>query len=88
MGEAGLKKKTGLGMAALIIGANLPDIDVLGLLVNENLAWRRGWPLPWFYSIMCRVKEASGQQIACPSIAAGFWRWPMSDGFRTLCSII
>ncbi|NBU83059.1 MAG: metal-dependent hydrolase [Sphingomonadaceae bacterium] len=43
LGEAGLKKKTGLGMAALIIGANLPDIDVLGLLVNENLAWRRGW---------------------------------------------
>ena len=43
LGEAGLKKKTGLAMAALIIGANLPDIDVLGLLVNENLAWRRGW---------------------------------------------
>lgn len=43
LGEAGLKKKTGLGMATLILAANLPDIDVLGLLFGENLAWRRGW---------------------------------------------
>lgn len=43
LGEAGLKKKTGLGMATLIIAANLPDIDALGWLVGENLAWRRGW---------------------------------------------
>lgn len=43
LGEAGLKHKTGLGMATLIIAANLPDIDVLGLLIGENLAWRRGW---------------------------------------------
>jgi hypothetical protein len=43
LGEAGLKKKTGLGMATLIIAANLPDIDALGLLFGENLAWRRGW---------------------------------------------
>lgn len=43
LGQAGLKKKTGLGMAALIIAANLPDVDVLGLLFGHNLAWRRGW---------------------------------------------
>lgn len=43
LGQAGLKKRTGLGMATLMIAANLPDIDVLGLLVGENLAWRRGW---------------------------------------------
>ena len=43
LGEAGLKKKTGLGMATLIIAANLPDVDGLGLLLGENLAWRRGW---------------------------------------------
>ena len=43
LGEAGLKKKTGLGMATLIIAANLPDVDALGLLFGENLAWRRGW---------------------------------------------
>jgi inner membrane protein len=43
LGEAGLKKKTGLGMATLIIAANLPDVDAFGLFVGENLAWRRGW---------------------------------------------
>lgn len=43
LGYAGLKDKTGLGLATLMIAANLPDIDVLGLLVGENLAWRRGW---------------------------------------------
>jgi len=43
LGEAGLKKNTGLGMATLIIAANLPDIDALGILFGENLAWRRGW---------------------------------------------
>jgi inner membrane protein len=43
LGQAGLKVKTGLGMATLIIAANLPDIDALGLLFGENLAWRRGW---------------------------------------------
>ena len=43
LGQAGLKRKTGLAMATLIIAANLPDIDALGLLFNENLAWRRGW---------------------------------------------
>ena len=43
LGQAGLKAETGLGMATLIIAANLPDVDALGLLVGENLAWRRGW---------------------------------------------
>jgi inner membrane protein len=43
LGQAGLKQKTGLGMATLIIAANLPDVDAFGLLVGENLAWRRGW---------------------------------------------
>ncbi len=43
LGEAGLKKKTGLGMATLVIAANLPDVDAFGLFFGENLAWRRGW---------------------------------------------
>ena len=43
LGEAGLKQKSGLGLATLMIAANLPDIDALGLLFGENLAWRRGW---------------------------------------------
>ena len=43
LGQAGLKRKTGLGMATLMIAANLPDLDVIGLAFGENLAWRRGW---------------------------------------------
>ncbi len=43
LGEAGLKEKTGLGLATLMIAANLPDIDAFGILLGENLAWRRGW---------------------------------------------
>ncbi|MEL6237325.1 MAG: metal-dependent hydrolase [Pseudomonadota bacterium] len=45
MGQMGLKKKTGLGLVALILGANLPDIDVVGLLwldSSEALGFRRG----------------------------------------------
>lgn len=43
LGEAGLKQKTGLGMATLMIAANLPDLDAFGLLFGANLDWRRGW---------------------------------------------
>jgi inner membrane protein len=43
LGQAGLKRVGGLAMPALMIGANLPDVDVLGLFFGENLAWRRGW---------------------------------------------
>ncbi|MEO0906426.1 MAG: metal-dependent hydrolase [Pseudomonadota bacterium] len=45
MGQAGLKKKTGLGLIALILGANLPDIDVLSMIWldgRETLGFRRG----------------------------------------------
>lgn len=51
LGQAGLKRRTGLAMPALIFGANLPDIDagcvVYGL---ESLAMRRGLthgPIAW-----------------------------------------
>ena len=43
LGMAGLKRKTGLGLATLMIAANLPDLDASGFFVGENLAWRRGW---------------------------------------------
>ncbi len=45
MGQAGLKKKTGLAMPALIIGANLPDVDAacfFWLEGVEHLGFRRG----------------------------------------------
>ncbi len=31
LAESGLKKRTALGTATLLIGANLPDMDVLSL---------------------------------------------------------
>lgn len=44
LGQAGLKSKTRKGLAALILGANLPDIDVLtGWAAWEPLATHRGW---------------------------------------------
>ncbi len=45
LGQCGLKKKTGLAMPALIIGANLPDVDAacfFWLDGVEHLAFRRG----------------------------------------------
>jgi inner membrane protein len=45
LGQAGLKKTTGLAMPALIIGANLPDVDAacfFWLEGTEHLAFRRG----------------------------------------------
>jgi inner membrane protein len=43
LGEAGLKHRTGLAMPTLLIGANLPDMDVVSILFGEALPFRRGW---------------------------------------------
>jgi inner membrane protein len=44
IGETGLKRRTAYGNAALIIGANLPDVDALVFLTGEpSVAFRRGW---------------------------------------------
>ncbi len=54
LAQAGLKRKTGLGLAALVIGANLPDIDAacfFWLEGTEHLGFRRGithGPPAWF----------------------------------------
>lgn len=44
LGQMGLKKKTGLGMATLIIAANIPDIDAIAVLLGgqQHLGIRRG----------------------------------------------
>lgn len=51
IGQAGLKRRTGLAMPALILGANLPDVDgVCMLLGTQGLALRRGvthGPIAW-----------------------------------------
>ena len=44
MGEAGLKRKTRYGNAALMIAANIPDVDVLVFLTGTpSVEFRRGW---------------------------------------------
>lgn len=52
IGQAGLKRKTGLAMPALIIGANIADIDGACMLLGDmqHLALRRGithGPIAW-----------------------------------------
>lgn len=45
LGKAGLERRTPLATAALLIGANLPDVDVLAYVwgADTALAFRRGW---------------------------------------------
>ena len=45
LGEAGLKRSSRLAIPALLLGANLPDVDVLAYLNSPlaALAFRRGW---------------------------------------------
>lgn len=44
IGEAGLKRRTALGNATLMIAANLPDVDVLVFATDTPpVAFRRGW---------------------------------------------
>lgn len=42
LAEAGLKRKTALGSATLMIAANLPDLDVLSVPFGHSLGFRRG----------------------------------------------
>ena len=45
LAEAGLKHRTRLAFAALLIGANLPDVDIISASIStvEALSFRRGW---------------------------------------------
>jgi inner membrane protein len=74
LGQCGLKKKTGLAMPALIIGANLPDVDAACFFWLEgqgHLGFRRGithGPIAWFL---------------LPLILAGLlWGWDRWQGQR------
>jgi len=75
LGQAGLKRKTGLAMPALIIGANLPDIDA-GCVVYgvESLAMRRG------------ITHGPIAMVLLPLVLAGgliwFDRWQARRGKR------
>jgi inner membrane protein len=43
LGEAGLRKLSGLAMAAAMISANVPDVDVFAVAFGMNTLLRRGW---------------------------------------------
>src|SRR3712207_4662996 len=43
LAESGLKRRTPLGAATLMIGANLPDVDVLAVPLGHGVDFRRGW---------------------------------------------
>jgi inner membrane protein len=45
LGRSGLSRRTAYGTATLLIGANLPDIDIFAYLdgPGADLAFRRGW---------------------------------------------
>lgn len=77
LGQAGLKRKTGLAMPALIIGANLPDVDAacfFWLEGTEHLGFRRG------------ITHGPPAMVLLPLILAGLlWgydRWQTKRGKR------
>jgi inner membrane protein len=64
MAEAGLKRRTALGAATLIIGANFPDIDVVAVPLGVGLQVRRG------------VTHGILALIVLPFVLAGImWLW-------------
>lgn len=67
IGQAGLKRKTGLAMPALIIGANLPDVDAacfFWLDGVEHLGFRRG------------ITHGPPALLLLPLLlAGGLWSW-------------
>lgn len=77
IGQAGLKKRTGLAMPALIIGANLPDVDAacfFWLEGVEHLGFRRG------------ITHGPPALVLLPLLLAGllhgFDRWQAKRGRR------
>jgi inner membrane protein len=42
LAHAGLKKRTALASATLMIGANFPDVDVVAVFFPNSVHWRRG----------------------------------------------
>ncbi len=75
LGQTGLKRKTGLGMPALIIGANLPDVDATCVTLGTvSLAMRRGithGPIAWVLL-----------PLVLAALLYGYDRWQQKRGKR------
>ena len=79
LGQAGLKSQTRKGLAALILAANMPDIDVfLGWVPWEPLAMHRGF-----------THSLVGGVVVMPPILAGLlllldkWHVSRGKGFKS-----
>ena len=74
LGQTGLKRKSRKGLAALILGANAPDIDVfLGWAPWAPLATHRGWMHSFFGGVL----------VLPPLLAGLLWlldRWQLKHG--------
>jgi inner membrane protein len=63
MGESGLKHRSRFGNAALMISANVPDVDVLVFFTDtSNLVFRRGW-----------THGVAAQLVLPVAVTAAFW---------------
>lgn len=85
MGKAGLERRTRFGAVALMVSANVPDVDVLVFLTEtSNLSFRRGWThgivsqlvLPvavtGFFWILDRLRPARSVTGSSPPFNAGW----------------
>lgn len=74
LGQAGLKRLSGLAMPALILSANIPDVDAVTMLTGGSLAFRRGWT------------HGPIGLVLLPAVLAGlliaFDRWQLRRGKR------
>jgi inner membrane protein len=81
MAEAGLKHRTRWGSVALMVAANLPDLDVLVFATDiPPVSFRRGWThgvlaqavLPWAlagaFLLVARLRGRLGEHVAGPPL--------------------
>jgi inner membrane protein len=93
LGEAGLKRTTRFGTAALVIASNLPDVDVLVFATDmPSLSFRRGWThgvgaqilLPFVFTAVLwlvgrrRARDGDGS----PPLRAG---WLLAISYLGVC---
>ena len=64
LAEAGLKKRTALGGITLVLGANFPDVDIVGAFMGRNFEVRRG------------ITHGFLALVVLPFVLAGIvWAW-------------
>lgn len=97
--QTGLGRKSAYAMAALIIGANLPDIDGAAVLLGGDgaLYWRRGWThgipalilMPLLLTgLLIALSRVMGRTPARPRVLLGLsylavWSHPSLDWLNT-----